>query len=115
MFGRQVDLARRYRCELVERACARFEVEVIRNRCRFARSTSIAVGLPHHHETIDIPERRRPQQDRIDDAEDSGVRADAERERENQNDGECGRLLKRPERVANVRPQVPTLIGRLRR
>jgi hypothetical protein len=50
------------------------------------------VGVPEHHQPLRVSERQRPEQDGVDDAEDCGVGADAQRERQERDAGE-GRLL----------------------
>jgi hypothetical protein len=56
------------------------------------------------HESLWIANRQPPQQEGIDETEDRGVRADAERERENGDEGERGRAPQRPERVLQIAP-----------
>ena len=48
----------------------------------------MAIGLPHHREPVEIGHRRRAQEHAVDDAENRGVRADPERERQDGNHGE---------------------------
>ena len=57
------------------------------------------------HEPIGLVERQRPQQHRVDDAEDGGVGADAEREDRDHGDGERRRAEQDPEGVAEVGKQ----------
>ena len=54
------------------------------------------------HEPIGIPERQRAKQDAAHDAEDGGVGADAEGEREDDGEREAGRAPERAQGVAEV-------------
>ena len=47
-------------------------------------------------------ERQRPEQHRVDDAEDGGVHADAEREREDDDGSEAGPAAQHAQRVSNI-------------
>ena len=48
------------------------------------------LSLPHHHESIRGSVGQRPQEHRVDHAEDRGVRADAEGQRQHGDDGKAG-------------------------
>jgi hypothetical protein len=54
------------------------------------------------HEPIGLVDRQWPQQHRVDDAEDGGVGADAEREHGDDRDGESRRAEQHAERVAKI-------------
>ena len=58
--------------------------------------------MPHRHEPVGILVRERLEQDGIDNREDRGVRADAEREHDEHGGGEAGVLAKAAKGVAHV-------------
>ena len=58
-------------------------IEIIRQRDRIILSRP--GRFVQNHDPVGIRIRQRPEQDGIDDAEDRGVRADAERERQDGN------------------------------
>ena len=58
--------------------------------------------LCHDHESVGLRIRERSQQDRVDHAEDGGVRADAESEGENGDEGEARRFAQLAKREAKV-------------
>ena len=57
------------------------------------------------HEPAWFPDGKIPKHQRVDDAEDGGVRADAEREREDGDRGEPGAAAQHPKAVADVLPE----------
>ena len=63
------------------------DVEVLRQSFQFGAETmlmsaDLTVGFPQHHQPLRFRERQRREQQRIDDAEDGGVGADAQRQRD---------------------------------
>ena len=70
----------------------------------FLRSRG-SVVLPDDREPIGIAVRQRLQQQRVDDAEDRGVRADAERQRGDGDEAEARRAQQQPRAVAKVLKQ----------
>jgi hypothetical protein len=63
--------------------------------------------VPQEHEPAGVGERQRPQERRIDDAEDGRVGADAQREREDRHGRESGRLAEPAHRVRQVLSEIP--------
>ena len=62
----------------------------------------LPIGLGHEQELFSAGKRKRPQQDRVHDAENRGVRADADRHGQRGDDGEARRLPQRPNGVPQV-------------
>src|ERR1700719_264225 len=60
------------------------------------------IVLPHHHQAIRLEVRQRSQHNAFYDAENGGVRTDAESERENRDRSEAGVLAEHAQRVAQV-------------
>jgi hypothetical protein len=60
------------------------------------------LGAGDLHQPTRLPDRQRPQHHRVDQGEDDGVRANAERERQYGDDGESGIPTERSECVAQV-------------
>ena len=88
---------------VLERAAALFPVDVGGRRDRAVTVEADRGRLfPEKHEPIGFRERQRPQQHGAHDAEDRGVRADAEREDQHGDDGEAGRAREHADGVANV-------------
>ena len=77
-----------------------FPIEIIRVRDRDARLFRLRLG--HDHESVGLGIRERPEQDRVDHAEDGGVRADAEREGENGDEGEARRFAQLAKSEAKI-------------
>jgi EAL domain-containing protein (putative c-di-GMP-specific phosphodiesterase class I) len=86
----------------LERTARARPVAVVRHRGDAQIPRLVEVPLPHGHEALDVGERQRPQQRRVDHAEHGGVGADAERERQDGNGREPGRAAPRAGRVAEV-------------
>jgi hypothetical protein len=63
------------------------------------------------HDPVRVWIRKRPQQNRVDDAEDRGVRADPERKRQDRNQSEPGRLAE----LAKSKLKIPHIILRVAR
>src|ERR1043165_5941759 len=59
---------------------------------RTANSAFLRSGFKQRHQLAGIGKRQRPQEHGVDDAEDGGVGADAERERDRRDDAQAGRL-----------------------
>src|SRR6185503_2543484 len=59
-------------------------------------------ALEQHHQLIGLPERKRPQEHRVDDGEDRGVGADAERQREDGHGGETRAREQHADGVAKI-------------
>jgi hypothetical protein len=81
------------------------EVEEVRRRQRIARQVLLRVEAPDVHEAGIISIGQRLQQHAVDDGEDRGGGADAERQREHGQRREDGCLHRKPQRVTNVRAQ----------
>ena len=68
------------------------------------------MGLPaavvDEEQALRLRDGKRLQQQRIDEAEDRGVRADAERKRQDGDDRECRRSTQQPERIADISAQL---------
>src|SRR5262249_40547937 len=79
-------------------------VDVVQMRSRMI-TRILGVRREKRHQTPRLFDRQRFQQRPVDDAEDSGVRADAERQRESGNNGTSSTLAQYPESDANVLPQ----------
>jgi len=79
--------------------------EVARRR-DVLRHVARDVVLPHHRQPVRIGIGERPEEQRVDDAEDGGVGADAERERGNGDEGESRRADQEARRVAEVLDEV---------
>ena len=62
----------------------------------------VRVGLGDDHDPIRFRIGQRLEQDRVDHAENRGVRADPERERENGDEGEAGRLQQLPDGISDL-------------
>ena len=65
----------------------------------------IVVGLNEQDEAIGFGEGERAKEQAVDDGEDGGVRADAERQGEDRDGGEARRLSQGPKTEAEVLPQ----------
>ena len=98
----EIDLCRHQRRQRLDAGALAAEVEVIGHRRRLARRAAVAVGLPDHHEPVELVERRRPQQDRVHDAENGCVGADPERERQDGGRGESRTPGQQPQGNAKV-------------
>ncbi len=88
--------------DLLEPAVARPDVEVLRGREPVLHDAEARRAVPEDDEAVGIRVGQRAQQERAGDAEDRGVRADAQRDREHGGEREPGRLPEGPERVAEV-------------
>ena len=81
------------------------EIEEVRVTHRLQlgrRRRAVKIDSADGNELVRRRKRERFQEDRVDHAEDRGVRADPERERENGDDGEAGVLDQLAQSVANV-------------
>ena len=81
---------------------ARLKVDEVRERRWLACRTAVPVGLPDHEQAIHRVERHRPQQHRVDDAEDRGVRADPQGQRQDHRDRERGAAPEGANRVPEI-------------
>src|SRR5207245_987786 len=86
--------------EMFENGVVTFPIEIIRESD--GKLLSWSGGLGQNHDALGVWIRKRPEQDRVNDAKDGGVRADAERERQDRNCSK-GRLFReRSHRIAEV-------------
>jgi len=88
-----------------ERRRARAPVGEVAGCHVVALDAGLAVVLVQRDDALDVRERQPLEQDAIDRAEDRGVGADADAEREHRGDGERRRLAQRARRVAEVLEQ----------
>ena len=58
----QVGFAGNERGEIGQAPAALFEVQIIRQRCRFVSGAARAIRLPDHHQPLHVVKRHRPQQ-----------------------------------------------------
>lgn len=63
-------------------------------------------ALPHHHETIGVRQRQRPQQHGVHEREHGAVGADAERQRDRGHQRERGRRSQLPDRERHISSSV---------
>jgi hypothetical protein len=83
-------------------ACALLEIpEELERHEAAVEAGGRARPIDDHH-IVGRPDRQRPDDDRVDDAEDSGVDADPESETDDRDGGEPWRFHKGPQRVSNV-------------
>ena len=88
--------------ELIDRLRLRSIVGDLRKRERRILDAGGDLRLPQVHDAVGFGIRQRAQEHAVDDAEDRGVRADAEAERQHERDGEPGDTGQIPERDADV-------------
>ena len=86
----------------LETLILRFPIEVRRVADVF--TGAVAAFLPYHREAVWVVVRERSQQDSVDQAEDSGVRADAEGKGEDGDGGEPRRLAQHANGKAQILP-----------
>jgi hypothetical protein len=67
---------------------------------------SVPALLPQHHETIRLRVGQAFQQDRIENGKNRCARADAKRQRRNDDKGECRLAPKRSARVAQIATEI---------
>ena len=91
--------------DLLESARLLPPVLEVRGRDVVARLRVQPIVLPDRHEAAGIAERQRAQQHGVDDREDGGVGADAERERQHDDRGETGALAHQAQRIAKILEQ----------
>ena len=101
---RQIDLGPPPGCRFAERR-QRAIIHEVHGGQRLMREVPRVVGFPDRHELVRRAERQRPQQHRVDDAEDGRGGAGAQAEREHGDRGERGRSLQLPKRVAELSGQ----------
>ncbi len=102
---RVVHLAAHEEGDLLRALAALLVVEEVRERGRLARRARVAIRFPEDGEPIDVANRRAPQEHGVDHAEDGGVGADAERQRQKRHDRETGIGGQQPQRVAEILPE----------
>src|SRR6185503_15047187 len=78
------------------------EILEVRNRGRFPGRAALAIGFPHHRQSIDVRKRRGTKQDSVYYAEDRGVGTDTECQRGYGCERETGRAAQRAERDPDV-------------
>ena len=100
--GGQSSLVVGVRGEILERVIACAPVLKVRRRDRIARLQVQPIVLPQHHEASGIVVRQRTKQHGVQCAEDRGRRADANREREDDEEGVDGAPCEEARAVANV-------------
>ena len=88
--------------ELLEALVTRLDVEVLRGREPVFRDAQARRAVPEDHEPLRVRVRQRPQQQRARDAEDGGIRADPDRERQHHGYREAGAASERAQRVREV-------------
>ncbi len=109
--------------DVLEALRSRAPIDVVRIRGPPAFHSRAHDIAPQFHERGRILVRERPLADRVDEAEDGRVRADADRERQHRDDREARRFAERPQRVAHIlrqrlerreRPHVAALLLQIR-
>ena len=80
----------------------RLLAEVLKLRRRRPRERAVGHGRLDHHQAIGIGKRYRPEENGVDDGEDGGVRADAERERGDGGSREAAALPEHSQRLLQV-------------
>src|SRR5215472_9579239 len=65
-------------------------IEKLGGRSNTARNVAVWIGVPHKYDPLRIRKGKRPQQDSVDHTKHSGVRTDADGERENSNQRKSG-------------------------
>jgi hypothetical protein len=99
---RVVDFGAHERRHVLDLRGTPLEIEVIRQRRRFAVGAGVPIGFPDDGEPFRIVNRRPPKQNVIDDAEYRGVGANAERECEEGNDRKRRRTRELANGVAEI-------------
>ena len=87
--------------ETIERRRAVAEVAVVGERLGRMRALIL-----HEEHAFGLRNRQRLQHERVDDAEDDGVRADAKRQREDRHERECRRARERADGIPHVGAQI---------
>jgi len=100
--ARQLEFPVLVRGQPLERPSGPPESLEIRSRERHLRHRQLRDPFEHHDEPSRVPIGKRSEEHAVDDAEDGGVRADPERQRQDHDEGETGRLGERPDGVAEV-------------
>ena len=80
----------------------RLAIDVVGNRHAGLVQIDALVAVPDEDQPVRIRIRQRPQQRLVEQAENRRVRADAQRERQDRDQGENGLLAERPEGIAEV-------------
>ena len=92
---------------VLDRGRLALAIEIVRNRDARLRQPHQRIAVPDEDETIGGGVRQRPQQNLIQQAENGGVGADAQRQRQHGDEGEDGLLAQRPQRVPDVLHPAP--------
>src|SRR5262249_38716511 len=79
-------------------------VREVARRDRAAAGAGLRFSLPHHNQALLIGEVERPQDHRMNDAEDVRSRADSQRRRQRRDERDAGALQQYSYAVANVLP-----------
>ena len=87
---------------VLDRGGLRAAIDVVGNRHAGLREPHQRIRVPDEHQPIGVGVRQRLEQGLVNEAEDGGVRANPERQRQDGDDGEDGLLPERPKRVADV-------------
>jgi hypothetical protein len=100
--GGEVDASHREQRGVLEGGRLGFPVDVIGNRDRCLGQADERIPVPDEHEPVGIAVRQRAEQDPVQEAEDGGVGADAERQCQHGDGRKNGLLAERADRVPDV-------------
>ena len=107
--ARQIKIAEAHGAHLFEGVILVAPVKIVsrrNNKLRNSRKTLLRRRVPHRHEPPRISKRQRPEQHSIHHAEDRGIRADAESEREDGDGGEARILAQYAQAVTKIHEEV---------
>ena len=90
------------RCDIDEDVVLLFPVEEVGSGNNVLVPTTMRILFPYSYQAIRVFIRQRPQQDRIDHAENGRIRSDPERQSDDGDRGEPRALAQLPQRIANV-------------
>jgi hypothetical protein len=99
---REVEHAAGEERRVLDRRRLSLAIEVVGNRHARLRQAHQRVPVPDEHEPFGLGIRQRLEQQLVEEAENGGVRADAERERQHRDEREDRVLAEAPERVTDV-------------
>ena len=106
----EIEVAAREERDLVEHLLRRGERPVLRVRpdglVVDAGTLALRHQHVHEHQPLGVGERQRLEQHGVDDGEDRGIGADAERERGDGDRRKCRRAAQQPQRVADVLEEI---------
>ena len=92
-----------FKCRhLRKNAVLRFPICIVRRRRRVARESREGSIFPNHYQLVRLVKRECSQQNGVDQAKDCGVRANAERQRQDCHGREAGMLQQASTAIANV-------------